>query len=240
MGGFLMSVNQLFAYHCTRILGKRIVILALCLKVLTAGYGQQPRFSLATDLAVQHSFKQEQRYTAIGQTVNLHFSFTAKEGAYFGFSYYSFGKFTNSPTATAKSVVTLPQQINYTNYGSMRYKCMSIGWKHYIKGSFDIDQSWNLYGYAGFGLMLGSLENTHSVVIDTTDYYVPVKSGTANFKRLTLDLALGWEVPLGGYVYLYSEARVWIPTTDYPSQFLFVNKNAPLMGALNLGVRILF
>jgi hypothetical protein len=31
-----------------------------------------------------------------------------------------------------------------------------------------------------------------------------------------------------------------IPTTDYPSQYLFVNENAPFTASLNLGIRLLF
>jgi hypothetical protein len=88
--------------------------------------------------------------------------------------------------------------------------------------------------------MLGRVINTYSVSIDTTLYNVPVRSGKANFKRLTLDLGLGWETPLGGDVYFYTEGRAWIPTTDYPSKYIFVNKNAPFVASLNFGVRILF
>jgi hypothetical protein len=222
-------------------LRKKLIIPAIFLFVFSAACSQQqPAFSVATDLEFQHSFKKEQRYSAVGQTVNFHFSFTPQEGAYIGFSYYSFGKFTNHVTATAKASTTTPQQINYTNYATMRYKHISIGWKHYFKGSFDTEEGWSLYGFAGFGLMLGVIENVHSIAIDTFVYKVPVISGRDNFKRLTLDLGLGYEIPLGGDVYFYAEGRAWVPTTDYPSPLLFVNKNAPFMAAIDIGVRILF
>lgn len=122
----------------------------------------------------------------------------------------------------------------------MRYKHLSFGWKHFLKGSFDNEDSWNLYGYAGFGLMMGRVTNSFSAIIDTANYSVPVNKGKANFKRLTCDLGLGWEVLLGSGIYFYNEARVEIPTTDYPSPYLFVNENAPLMASVNFGLRILF
>src|SRR4030095_2551272 len=122
----------------------------------------------------------------------------------------------------------------------MRFKHLSLGWKHYFIGGSDIDEKWSLYGYTGFGLLLGRVINSHSVSIDTNSYFVPVRSGKANFKRLTLDMGLGWEVPLGGDIFFYNEARLWIPTTDYPSKYIFVNKNAPFVASLNFGIRILF
>jgi hypothetical protein len=71
-------------------------------------------------------------------------------------------------------------------------------------------------------------------------YNVPVRIGKANFKRLTIDAGLGAEFPVGADIYFYSEGRVWIPTTDYPSKYIFVNKNAPMLGMFNIGLRVLF
>ncbi len=220
---------------------KRIIILLLfhSFSVGTV-VGQQPLFSLATDFDIQHSFKKEQRYWAVGQTIQGHFHFTPKEGLYLWASYYSEGKFSNDLTATAKSGSTNPQQINYVNNASMRFKHVSVGWKHYWKGTYNLDESWGLYGYAGFGLMLGRVINTHSVAIDSSIYAVSVLSGKANFKRLTFDLGLGWEIPIGSTLYFYTEGRVWVPTTDYPSDHIFVNNNAPFVASLNFGFRILF
>lgn len=200
----------------------------------------QTRFSIATDLVLQRNFKKGQQFWGGGHTVQTQFHFTPKDGAYAWVSYYTNGKFSNNVIASAKSPVTLPQQVNYVNNAVMRFKQVSIGWKKYLKGTFDIEEGWNLYGYAGFGLILGRVENTHSVTIDTSDYLVPVRSGKANFKRLTLDLGLGWEAPLGSEVFLYAEGKVWVPTTDYPSKFIFVNDNAPLVGMISAGIRILF
>ena len=206
----------------------------------SSAFAQQSTFSIATDLGLQRSIKKEQQYWAVGQTVHAHFHFTPKDGAYVWISYYSEGKFQNDLTAIAKQPATNPQQINYVNNAAMRFKHLSLGLKHYFKGGSDIEEGWSLYGYAGFGLLLGRVINTHSVSIDTTVYQVPVRSGKANFKRLTLDLGLGWEVQLGGDLYFYTEGRVWIPTTDYPSKYIFVNKNAPFVASLNFGIRILF
>ena len=201
---------------------------------------QFPVFSLSTDLGAQRSFKKGQQYWAFGHTLQGHFNFTPKDGIYLWLSYYTNGDFSNQVTATAKSPATLPQQIAYTNNAVMGLKHFSTGWKKYLKGTFDSEGAWSLYGYAGFGLLLGRIENTHSVAIDTNVYYVPVRSGKANFKRLTFDLGLGYEIPLGGDIYFYMEGRAWIPASDYPSKFLFVNDNAPLVGMLNAGIRILF
>jgi hypothetical protein len=203
-------------------------------------FSQQLRFSVATDLSVQRSFKKGQQYWALGQTVHAHFHLTPKEGIYVWFAYYSNGKYNNNITATAKSAATVPQQIAYVNSGNMRLKQFSTGWKKYLKGSAEAEKDWNLYVYAGFGLLLGRVENTHSVDIDTATYNVPVWKGRANFKRLTLDPGLGFEKYLGGDFYIYAEGRVWVPTDGYPSQYIYVNEHAPWTGMLNVGLRILF
>jgi len=195
---------------------------------------------MATDLGIQRSFKQEQQYWVIGQTVHALFHITPKEGAYMWFSYFTNGNFKNSLVANARSQITNPQQIPYTNRAKMRLKQFSVGYRKYIRGAADIEKGWSLYGYGGFGLILGRIENTHSVSIDTALYSVPVLSGKANFKRLTFDLGLGWEMPIGIDAYIYSEGRLWIPTTDYPSHYLFVNNNAPFVAMVAAGLRILF
>lgn len=167
------------------------------------------------------------------------FNFTPKDAAYAWFSYYSNGKFRNHLTATAKLPATIPQEVKYDNDSEMRFKEISIGWKKYLKGNC-ANESWNIYAYAGFGLILGKVVNIHSASIDTNVYFVPVRAGKANFKRLTADLGLGGEIPIGAEIYLYTEGRVWIPTTDYPSKYIFINENAPLVAMLNVGIRILF
>lgn len=218
---------------------KKISLLFAAVFSLTFSFSQT-RFSVATDLSVQRSFKKGQQYWAIGQTVHAHFHLTPKEGIYVWFAYYSNGNYKNNITATAKSAATTPQQIAYVNSGNMRLKQFSTGWKKYLKGTAVAETGWNLYAYAGFGLLLGRVENTHSVDIDTANYNVPVWKGRANFKRLTLDPGLGFEKYLGGDFYIYAEGRVWVPTDGYPSQYIYVNEQAPWTGMLNVGLRILF
>ena len=220
-------------------MSKRIVISLYFITFFVVASGQT-QFSIASDLGLQRSFKKGQQYWAGGPTIQVQFHFSPKDGAYAWISYYTNGKFSNNVIASAKSTTTLPQQINYINNAVMRFKQISIGWKKYLKGAFNAEEKWNIYGYAGFGLIMGRVDNTHSVPIDTSVYNVPVRSGKANFKRLTIDLGIGWEVPLGGDTFFYAEGRVWIPTTDYPSKFIFVNDNAPLVGMINAGIRILF
>ena len=197
-------------------------------------------WSIATDLNLQHNFKKEQRFWAAGHTVQFQFHYTKHDGAYAGVSYHSVGNFTNHVTATAKSPFTIPSAINYTNEAKMRFKQISVGWKHYLKGWAGDEDNWNLYGCAGFGLLLGRVQNVHSTHIDTFLYHVPVLNGISNFKRLTLDLCLGWETNLGGAIFFYNEVKCWIPTTDYPSPYIFVNRDAPLVASIHFGIRILF
>lgn len=201
---------------------------------------QTTQFSLATDVTVIRSFKKEQRFWTIGQTIAGHFHFTPRDGMSVFFDYSGNGKFNNQLAASAKDSATVPQEVDYSNKASMQYNHMSIGWKHYLKGLFNAESKWNLYGYAGFGLMFGQVENTQTVSVDTAKYSTPVLNGKGHFKRLTLDVALGFEIPTGGDIFFYMEARALIPTTDYPSNYLLINKDAPLIGSVNAGMRILF
>lgn len=219
---------------------KKTVLFSFVLGWSLLSAAQGPQFSLATDLTVQGSFKKEQRFWAVGHTTTLNFHLTPRNGVYVGFCYFSDGKFTNTLTATAKQVATNPQLIVYENRARMRFKEFSIGWKHYFKGSPDAEKKWNLYGFAGLGLILGRVNNTHSVLIDTAQYNVPVLSGKANYKRLTLDLGAGIEFPIGSDFYIYSEGKVFIPTTDYPSRYIFINDRAPYTGMVSFGLRLLF
>ena len=88
--------------------------------------------------------------------------------------------------------------------------------------------------------MFGTVENRHSTSIDTADYVAPVVQGKGHFKRLTFDVGLGYEIQVADDIYFYTEARVLLPTTDYPSDYLFVDENAPLTGSINAGIRLFF
>jgi hypothetical protein len=219
---------------------RRSALILICMfPALNNLQAQIPKFSLATDLGLQRSFKKEQQFWSFGHTVQGQFHVDPKDAVYAWLSYYKQGSFSNQLTATAKSILTNPQLVNYTNNASMSFKEVSIGWKKYLKGTYNTDK-WNIYSYAGFGLVFGNVSNVHSVSIDTGLYKVPVRSGSARFKRLTADLGLGYEIHLGASIYFYNEARVWIPTSDYPSKYIFVNSHAPLVGMFNVGIRVLF
>lgn len=218
----------------------KLIILLGCLVISTGVYSQYPSFSIATDLGLIHNFPKGQRFTALNHTVITDFHLSEKEGVQVSFGYCTSGKYGNLLDATAIDINTVPQKIQYSNRGKMRIRLFSLGWKHYLMGNPTAEKGLNLYSKAGFGLLMGYVDNAHNRVIDTAAYYLPVRPGYANFKRLTLDLALGWEKCLGADFYFYSEARVSVPSPGYPSKFLLVNDNAPFTALICGGLRILF
>jgi hypothetical protein len=191
-------------------------------------------------VSVLRSFKKEQQFWAIGQSIVGNFHFSPKEGAYALFTYYSEGRFNNVLVADARSPATIPAHQTYNNTVRLSVRHLSLGWKHYFKNTYDAEKKWGIYGFAGFGLMLGKVNNAHNLVLDTTDYKLPVLAGNAKFKRLTIDLGIGYEAPLGGDVYIYVEGRSLVPVTDYPSNYLYNNDYSPLTAAAEIGLRILF
>jgi hypothetical protein len=209
--------------------------------VAIAGICQTPA-SIATDLTFLRSIKKGQRFWVVGQTVRGDFHYGSRDGLAVSFSYFTLGKFKDHLTATAKSAVTIPQKFNFNSSARMRIRHISIGWKRFVYGSFNADGTCSLYGYAGFGLLLGQVQNTYDRPIDTSSYNIPERplSGTGKFKRLTFDVGAGWEIPMGIDIYFYTEGRVLIPTTSYPSNYLLVNGSAPLLATISAGIRILF
>jgi len=202
----------------------------------------QTRISVATDASVLRSFKEGQQFWAFGQDVVMNWNFTPRSGAYAWVAYYSKGNFENSLSAEAKSATTVPQEISFSNKAQVRFQHVSLGWKYYLVGRSDIENGWSLYTITGLGIMFGTASNVYSTTIDTSLYNTPKNpiNGSGHFKRLTLDLGLGWEVPIGGDLFFYAEGKTWLPTTDYPSEYLLVNENAPVTGMLTAGFRILF
>ena len=205
----------------------QLIILTLLTFLGKSTLAQYPSFSIGTDLGAIRNWPKGQQFTGLNHSVQLDFHLAEKDGIQVNFSYCSFGKYNNVLRAKATDAVTLPQQIQYTNAGKLRFRLLSVGWKHYLHGNPQLETGWSLYGKAGFGLLMGRVENSHNRTIDTALYQIPVREGTANFKRMTLDLALGWEKPLGADFYFYTEARVTVPSPGYPSPFLLVNDNAP-------------
>jgi hypothetical protein len=202
----------------------------------------QLRISINSDVAIMRNFSPQQKFWTFGQTVGGNFHFTKKQSAYAWINYYLTGRFKNQFIASAKAAATLPSIIPYEVEGKWRSNEVSLGWKHYFKGSFDAEEGWNVYGTAGFGLMFVKVENIFTPVVDTSLYTIqpaPVE-GTSQFKRLTFDLGLGIERPVGGNVYLFGDIRTWIPSSDYPSAYLHNNKNVPAPLIISAGIRILF
>ncbi|HZI00304.1 MAG TPA: hypothetical protein VEX63_04110, partial [Flavisolibacter sp.] len=144
-------------------------------------------------------------------------------------------------TATAKDVTTNPQTIPYEVASTIRYRQVSVGWKQYFIGSAITEGNWNLYGSAGFGLVAAKVVNTFDLPVDTTTYNIEPRAieGNGDFIRLSLDLVAGGEIKVASTIFLYAEARTWIPASSNPSRYLY-NDNAPRVAILSGGIRILF
>lgn len=202
----------------------------------------QVKFSLATDLSILRNFDGKQKFIVVGQTVLPQWHFDKKTTVYAWFTYHGNGKYKSTLTATAKSPSTQPQRFSFTNNSEMRLRQVSIGVKKYFFGSYDKLENFSFYGAAGFGLIIGTASNNFSVSVDTSLYTIQnnVIYGSGDFKRLTLDLIAGLDFPISYEVFFYTEARMHIPTTNYPNSYLLKNSNAPFVAGINLGLRILF
>jgi len=215
-----------------------VIFFLLCSSCLFA----QAKFSLATDVSLLHNFDDQQKFTTVGQTIIPQWHFDKKSTLYAWFSYHANAKYKNTLTAIAKSPATQPQSFSFTNESQMRLRQLSIGYKRYLIGSFERLEKFSAYVAGGFGLMVGTASNSFSTYIDTALYTVQsnVVHGTGDFKRLTFDITGGIEFPVAYEIFLFSEVRMHVPTTDYPSSYLVKNSNAPFLGSINFGLRILF
>ena len=202
----------------------------------------QVKFSVASDISFLRNFDGRQKFTVVGQTVIPQWHFDEKSTFYVWFSYHSNGKYKSTLLASAKSPPTQPQTISFTNQSEMRLRQFSIGIKKYLIGSYDKLENFSLYVTGGFGLIIGTASNTFSRFIDTSLYTVQnnVVHGVGDFKRLTLDISGGIDFPVSYEILIYTEVRMHIPTTNYPNSFLLKNSNAPFLGGINLGIRVLF
>jgi hypothetical protein len=210
--------------------------------IIAAGTGAwaQNAVSVSTDLSILRNMNKDQEFTALGQTVRGDLHLAPKASVYASISYFTGGKISNTLTALAYDRPTNPQTLNYTAKSTLRYRNVSFGLRHFFKGSYYSEDTWNLYGTAGFGLLLGKAENSHSPQVDTALYEKPPFSieGNGEFRRLTLDLSLGAETQIGAGFFLYAEAKTWLRASTYPSPYLF-NKKAPNVAILSGGLRIL-
>jgi hypothetical protein len=202
----------------------------------------QVKFSLATDLSLLHNFDGKQKFTVVGQSLIPQWHFDKKTTVYAWFTYHANGKYNSNLIATAKSPGTQPQSISFTNQSEMKLRQFSLGVKKYFVGSYENLEKFNFYAAGGFGLIIGTATNTFSNFIDTALYTTQnnVVNGAGDFKRLTLDLTGGIEFPVSYEIFVYSEIRMHIPTTNYPNSYLLKNSNAPFLGGFNIGIRILF
>jgi len=219
------------------------ILLFILFTLFTSGYLKaQVKFSLASDLSVLHNFDRQQAFTAFGQTVQGLWHLDEKNTLYTWFSYHTNGKFKNDLSASALSAVTQPQTLLFNSRSEIKLRQLSVGIRRYLLGSYKKLEKFNLYGAAGFGLMIGLASNNFSIPVDTMLYTVQNKlvSGSGNFKRLSMDLTAGWEFPLAYEIFIYSEGRLYIPTTDYPNNYLLKNNNTPFPGSIHLGIRVLF
>ena len=201
----------------------------------------QTPFSIATDLSVLRDFTKDQSFTVLGQTVRAEYHFKPKSAVYGWINYYTKGNFKNTLTATAKDAATNPQAIPYDVATTLRYRQVSIGWKQYFVGGAITEGNWNLYGSAGFGLVAAKVINTLDPPVDTSNYRIEPRAiaGNGDFIRLSFDLVAGGEVKVASTIFLYAEARTWIPASSNPSRYLY-NDNAPRVAILGGGIRILF
>lgn len=204
-------------------------------------WGQQQAFSIATDLSILRNLHPQQKFTTIGQTVKANFHAGPKDAAYAWVSYYGNGNFRFNEVAVAKSPLVNPQQINFSVRSSFRYNQFSLGWKRYFIGTYEEERGVNIYGYGGFGILFGRIQNNYSRSIDTSVYSATAPlAGTGKFTRLTLDAGIGAEKAIAPFFFIYTELRTWLPASDYPSDYLRSNDNVPSVLALNIGARILF
>lgn len=197
--------------------------------------------SLTTDLSLLRSITKGQSFSAVGQTIQFQHHFTPTETGYAWISYYSPGNYKNDLSVVVKDPTTTPSVLPYTVESKLRFRQVSLGWKHYFLGSAMNEDFLSIYGAAGFGLLASKIENTFNTSIDTALYDAPTKSiaGHADFIRLTFDLTAGGEFTLAPGIYLYAEVKTWLPASSNPSPYLY-NNHAPQVIIVNGGLRILF
>jgi hypothetical protein len=202
----------------------------------------QVKFSAATDISLLHNFDPQQKFTVVGQTILPQWHIDKKNTVYAWLTYHANGKYKNTLIATAKSPATQPPTFSFSNQSVMRLRRYLLDLNDILFGSFENLEKFNLYAAAGFGVMYGNASNTFSTYVDTALYTIQynVVHGAGDFKRLTFDITGGFEFPVAYELFIYSEIRMYIPTTDYPSSYLMNNSHAPLLGSINLGIRIIF
>jgi len=240
----LVSVFQKSSSIFTRIQNhclKKILSFFLFVLLVQGKGHAQLRYSIATHFSLLRNFSPDQQFWAFGQCVEGNFHFTKKTTAYAWINYHSDGRFTNDFTATAKSPLTTPSQVSYTVEGTWGLRHVSLGIKHYFKGEFNAEEGYNLYGLAGLGLSFAKAKNRLVSPLDASMYHLaPMPAlGEDEFKRLTLDVGLGMELPVASGYFVYSDVRTSLPISDYPSPMLHHTRHVPMPVMLVVGLRLL-
>lgn len=230
---FLFGGNAIFGRMNKRVCS--LLLLGLAFTVVAKG---QENFSVATGFSMLRNLSPQQTFWALGQTFQTTFHFSERQSAYAWIDYYTEGKFRNNFSAAARSPLLLPQQQSFTATGRLRYQHFSLGWKHYFRGGYAEEKQLSVYGLAGFGFLFARVRNNFSVEIDTTLYTVPVRAGEGKVRKLTFDLGLGADWPLSSSVFLFGEARTWLPASSNESPYLHNQRNVPLPLLLSAGVRV--
>lgn len=215
-------------------------LLFVALLLSTVAFAQRPSFSLVTNFSVLRNFTAKQKFWVVGQNVQANLHFSPRQTGYVSIEYYVEGVFKNNFTAIAKQSASSPQIIPFTATGRLRYRQISIGLKHYFKGSYSAEEGINIYGTAGFGFLFARMRNTTSPSFDTTTYASPLIIGQGNVKRLSFDAGLGAETNVGGPVYVFATLRTWLPASYQPSRYLHNSDRLPLSAMAGVGVRVLF
>lgn len=209
--------------------------------ILNLTLSAQPEFSIGTGVSVLRNFSPKQKFWAFGQTVQANVHFSPKQSAYAWLDYYSEGKYKNNFTATTKPPFAPPFQTPFTATGRLTYRHLSLGWKHYFRGRYGTSKEINIYGMAGFGFLFARVRNQFLPAIDTSRYFVPtLPTGGSKIKKLTFDLSIGVEQPLGGNFFAFADVRTWLPASSKTSPYLHDQKKIPLPVVASIGLRILY
>lgn len=216
------------------------VVLILAAFICGTAVAQKPSFSLASDFSLLRNFTPKEKFWARGQNVEVDMHFSPRQTGYFSVDYYTEGRFQNHFTATAKSIFSSPQSLPFVATGFLRYRQLSIGLKHYFKGSFNTEEGMNIYGTAGFGFLFAGIRNAASPSFDTTEYAPSIVIGQGTVKRLSFDAGLGIEAHFRGPAYPFFTLRTWLPASYHPSGYLHSNNHLPVALMGSIGLRVLF
>lgn len=198
----------------------------------------QENVSIGTGISVLRNFSPQQKFWAVGHTLQVAVHFSERQSAYAWMEYYTDGTFRNNFTAVAKSSSVNPQQQRLVATGHLGYRHFSAGWKHYFRGGYQNQQALNIYGLGGFGFLFASVSNGLSPAVDTTLYAVGTVSGEGTVRKLTFDLGIGGEQSLNQNMYVFADARTWLPASSNESRYLHSQQNLPLPFMLTAGIRV--